>query len=133
MPLPGRAGGIGGARRLTIAVLGERQVRPLWLRILTRRGRVDGHRLAGCGRAEHTGCMYPSDESHEERLDRQRREHEKFMKQLRRERYSMFVLLFGWFLYMCIIPFTTTFDQILLLFSIFLLCVCQFFVVMLMK
>ena len=74
--------------------------------------------------------MYPFDESHDERLERQRREHEKFMKQLRRERYSFFVLLGAWGVYMCVIPFVFSPDRIMLMLGILLLFFGQFLVVM---
>ena len=69
-------------------------------------------------------------ESLEEMRERHKRENTKFMKQLRRERRSMFVLLTAWAIYMCILPFTTSPEQILSMLSIVLIFGGQFIYVM---
>ena len=71
-------------------------------------------------------------ESREEMLERMDREHARFLKQLRRERWSMSIMLIAWALYLCILPFTSSPEQIFLLLSIFLVFVAQFIFVMAM-
>ena len=70
--------------------------------------------------------MFPLDESLEKRLERQRREHDQFMKQLRRERRS----LFAWAIYMCVLPFVHSPDLILLMLGILMIFYGQFIYVM---
>ena len=52
--------------------------------------------VAARGRERPMGSMYAWEESHEQRLARLHREHEQFMKSLRRGRYPLFTLLFAW-------------------------------------
>ena len=66
-------------------------------------------------------------EEFQERLDR---DHAKFLKKLRRERWSLIGLLTGLLLYSCILPFTDSLHEILLAFSFFLICAGQFIYVM---
>ena len=74
--------------------------------------------------------MLHHDESQEEFLERLDREHDKRMKQSRRQWRSLFALLIACGIYSCILPFTTSLDQIMLLLSIFLVFVGQFLYVM---
>ena len=71
-------------------------------------------------------------ESLEEMRERHKRELAAFRKTLRRERYSMFVFLAAWLLYILFLPFTSSPDQIMLLLGILLLFYGQFLVVMLL-
>ena len=74
--------------------------------------------------------MLRHDENQGEMLERLELEHVKRMKQSRREWRSLFALVIAWGIYSCILPFTTSLDQIMLLLSIFLVFVGQFLYVM---
>lgn len=75
--------------------------------------------------------MLRHDESPQERQQKWDREFIKFRKQLRRERWSMFTLVGAWAVYIVVLPFTTSPEQIILLLSIFALFYLQFLLVML--
>lgn len=72
---------------------------------------------------------YPR-ESHEERLERMDLEHARFLKQLRRERWSFFAFMIAATIYISIVPFIRSPDLIMLLLVILLLFYVQFIVVM---
>ncbi|MDE0373986.1 MAG: hypothetical protein OXI73_15785 [Rhodospirillales bacterium] len=74
--------------------------------------------------------MLSHNESLEEMRERMYREHIKFLKQLRRERSSMFALLIAWVIYVCILPFIYSPDLIMLMLGILLLFYGQFLAVM---
>ena len=74
--------------------------------------------------------MLRHNECQEEFLERLDREHDKRMKQSRRQWRSLFALVIAWGIYACILPFTTSLEQIMLLFGIFLVFVGQFLYVM---
>ena len=74
--------------------------------------------------------MLRHNENLKEMRGRMVRENTKFLKQLRRERYSMFALLIAWAIYMCILPFIYSPDLIMLMLGILLLFYGQFLVVM---
>ena len=74
--------------------------------------------------------MLRRNESLEEFQERLDREHAKFLRKLRRERWSMFALLFAWAIYMCILPFIDSPDLILLMLGIFAIFFGQFIFVM---
>ena len=71
-------------------------------------------------------------ESLEEMRERHKRELTAFRKQLRRERWSLFAFLTAWTLFICILPFTTSPEQIIVMLSIFTLFYLQFVFVMVM-
>ena len=58
------------------------------------------------------------------------REHARFLRQLRRERWSLFTFLFAWAVYVCVIPFVYSPDLIMLLLGILALFYGQFLLVM---
>ena len=104
-------------------------MRSLWLAFRDGRGRVDGQRLAGCGPAARTEPMYAWEENHKEYLERLHREHEQFMRSLRRGRYSFFTLLGAWGIYVCVIPFLCTPEHVMIALAVFLLFALQFIVI----
>ena len=71
---------------------------------------------------------YPN-ESHEEILERMDREHARFMKQNRRERWSFFIFMIAATTYISIIPFVYSPDLIILLLGVLLLFYVQFLVI----
>ena len=72
---------------------------------------------------------YPR-ESHEEKLARMDREHARFLKRNRRERWSFFAFMIAATIYISIIPFVYSPDLIMLLLVVLLLFYVQFLVVM---
>ena len=67
--------------------------------------------------------------NHEEKLARMEREHVRFMKKMRRERWSFFAFMIAATISISIIPFVDSPDLIMLLLGILLLCYLQFIVI----
>ena len=72
---------------------------------------------------------YPS-ESHKEILARMDRDHARFIKRNRRERWSFFAFMIAATVYISIVPFIRSLDLIMLLLVILLLFYVQFVVIM---
>ena len=73
--------------------------------------------------------MLRRNESLEQMQERLDREHDKFLKYLRRCRWSLIGFLTVWAFYILALPFTTSPEQMIYLLSLFLIAAGQYFYV----